>query len=78
MALENIMSQIDPWEKAADCERALMLAHDPVYRGNLTNIREFWISLAHKRAFLTAAEFATEAEAIGRLHANLSATTPVH
>jgi hypothetical protein len=78
LAVENIMSQIDPWEKAADCERALMLSQDPIYRGNLTNIREFWISLAHKRAFLTAAEFANEAEAIGRLHANLSATTQMH
>jgi hypothetical protein len=55
-----------------------MLSQDPIYRGNLTNIREFWISLAHKRAFLTAAEFANEAEAIGRLHANLSATTQMH
>ena len=72
------MSQIDPWAKAADCERALMLAQDPVYRGNLTSIREFWISLAHKCAFLSAAEFANEAEAIGRLHASLSATVAMH
>ena len=48
--MENIMSQIDPWEKAADCERALMLSQDPIYRG----------------------------KAIGRLHANLSATTQMH
>jgi len=45
------MSQVDPWEKAADCERALMLTHDPIYRGNLTAIREFWISLAYRRAY---------------------------
>jgi hypothetical protein len=72
------MSQIDPWEKAADCERALMLTHDPIYRGNLTSIREFWISLAHKRSLLSPVEFANEAEAIGRLHAKLSATVPMH
>jgi hypothetical protein len=72
------MSQIDPWEKAADCERALMLTQDPIYRGNLTSIREFWISLAYKRASLSAAEFANEAEAIGRLHANLGVIFPMH
>ncbi len=72
------MSQIDPLEKAADCDRALMLTYDPIYRGNLTSIREFWISLAHKRFFLSATEFANEAEAIGRLHAKLSATSPMH
>ena len=43
------MLQVEPWEKAADCERALRLTLDPIYRENLTNIREFWISLAHKR-----------------------------
>jgi hypothetical protein len=72
------MSQIDPWEKAADCERALMLTQDPIYRGSLTSIREFWISLAHKQPFLSAAEFANEAEAIGRLHANLGTDIPLH
>ena len=43
------MFQVDPWEKAADCERALRLTLDPVHRENLANIREFWISLANAR-----------------------------
>jgi hypothetical protein len=72
------MDHVDPWEKAADCERALMLTLDPIYRVNLANIREFWISLAHKRAFLSEADFASEAEAIGRLHASLRAIGPVN
>ena len=75
---EDAMFQVDPWEKAADCERALRLTLDPLYRENLTNIREFWISLANKRPFLSEKEFAVEAEVIGRLHANLTATTSVH
>jgi hypothetical protein len=65
------MFQVDPWEKAADCERALRLTIDPVHRENLTNIREFWISLANERPCLSEHEFAKEAEAIGRFHANL-------
>jgi hypothetical protein len=77
-ALEDCMFQVDPWEKAADCERSLRLTLDPVYRENLINIREFWISLANKRPYLSENEFANEAEAIGRLHALLTATTSVH
>jgi hypothetical protein len=71
--LEDAMFQVDPWEKAAECERARRLTLDPLHRENLTNIREFWISLAHQRRFLSEREFATEVEAIGRLHATLSA-----
>jgi hypothetical protein len=76
-ALEDAMFQLDPWEKAADCERALRLTIDPTHRDKLTNIRDFWISLAHKRLLLSESEFATEAEAIARLHANLTATTSI-
>ncbi|MBV9238326.1 MAG: hypothetical protein JOZ94_21015 [Xanthobacteraceae bacterium] len=72
------MFQVDPWEKAADCERAIRLTIDPIHRENLTNIRDFWILLANKRRFLTEQEFANQAEAIGRIHANLTATTSIH
>src|SRR5271166_6218048 len=50
---------------------ALRLTIDPVHRENLTNIREFWISLANEQPCLSEHEFAKEAEAIGRFHANL-------
>jgi len=42
--MENAMFPLDPWEKAADCDRALRITIDPVHRENLTYIREFWIS----------------------------------
>jgi hypothetical protein len=67
--MENAMSKLDPWEKAADCERALRLAIDPVHRERLVNIREFWISLASQKHALSEDEFAKQAESIGRLHA---------
>jgi hypothetical protein len=63
------MIQVDPWEKAADCERALRVTIDPTHRDKLKDIREFWISLAYARPFLNEHQFAKEAEAIGRLHA---------
>jgi hypothetical protein len=72
------MSQVDPWEKAADCQRAIRLTIDPIHRENLTNIMEYWILLANKRRFLTEQEFANQAEAIGRIHANLTATASIH
>jgi hypothetical protein len=66
------MIQVDPWEKAAECERAIRLTLDPIHRENLTNICGFWISLAQKRRFLSEREFAKQAEVIGRHHAKLS------
>src|ERR1700680_3512844 len=72
------MLRVDPWEKAADCERALRLTLDPVHQANLTNIRELLISLAKSRLFLSEHEFARQAEAIGRLHASLAAPASIH
>ena len=65
------MSQVNPWEKAADCDRAIRITIDPVRRDRLTNIREFWISLGNAEHALTEHEFAKEAETIGRFHADL-------
>jgi len=63
------MAQVDPWEKAADCEREIRITLDPLHRETLTNIREFWIALAHKSRFLSDEVLATQIETIGRLHA---------
>jgi hypothetical protein len=65
------MFQVDPWEKAADCERALRLTIDPIHREQLTSIREFWIELANSRPFLSEDDFARQAEEIGRFHASI-------
>jgi hypothetical protein len=65
------MSQVDPWEKAADCERALRITVDPVHRETLSNIREFWITLANESPSLSEDDLATQIETIGRLHAKL-------
>jgi hypothetical protein len=65
------MAQVDLWEKAADCERAIRITLDPLHRETLTNIREFWIALAHKSRFLSDDALANQIETIGRLHAKL-------
>lgn len=68
---EVLMPQVDPWEKAADCERALRITIDPIHRESLSNIREFWIALAQESRFLTDDALAAQIETIGRLHAKL-------
>jgi hypothetical protein len=65
------MSQVDPWEKAADCERALRITIDPIRREMLGNIREFWIALANERPFLSDADLAAEIEVISHFHTAL-------
>jgi hypothetical protein len=47
------MLQIDPWEKAAECERYLQAEVDSTRREILTNVRDLWIGLANARNFLT-------------------------
>jgi hypothetical protein len=65
------MSQVDPWEKAAECARAIQLSLDPHRKEALVNVQQMWVGLANERRFLTPGEFAREIEAIGRLHARL-------
>ena len=63
------MSQIDPWEKAAECARAIQVSIDPLRKGVLANFEQMWIALANQHNVLTQEEQAREAEKIGRLHA---------
>jgi hypothetical protein len=70
------MSQIDPWEKAAECDRAMQISSDPVRRDVLKNLQEMWLILANKNLQLSEEESAREAEKIGRLHAMFAGGTP--
>jgi hypothetical protein len=69
---EAIMSLVDPWEKAAECDRAIRITLDPRWRVTLTTLRDMWIALGNQRGLMTATELARETEAIGRLHADLA------
>jgi hypothetical protein len=69
------MAQVDPWVKAADCERAIRITLDPLHRETLTNIREFWIGLAQKSRFPSDDALTAQIENIGRLHAKLDRDT---
>jgi hypothetical protein len=65
------MFQVDPWEKAAECERALKTAADSTRRGILNDVRELWIGLANAKSSLTPPEYDEQLEAINRIHAEL-------
>ena len=43
------MTQVDPWEKAADCERALKRSRDPQAQAVLKNVQQLWIALANRK-----------------------------
>jgi hypothetical protein len=62
------MLQIDPWERAAECERALRAANDPNRRQILTDVRDLWIGLANTRSLWTRVQFDEQVEAISRIH----------
>jgi hypothetical protein len=62
------MSQVDPWEKAAECARAIQISTDPHRKAVLANLQHMWIGLGNQLDFLTQEELARETEKIGRLH----------
>jgi hypothetical protein len=64
--------QVEPWEKAADCARAIAATKEPTKREILTNVRNLWMALAEQRSFLSDAELAEQIEVIGRIHSDLA------
>ena len=65
------MAAIDPWEKAADFERAAQATPDPLRRNILLKLQSLWLTLANESGVMTPAELASEAERIGRVQADL-------
>jgi hypothetical protein len=66
------MSQIDPWEKAAECARAVEDNLDPHRKAELTVLQHMWVALAAERSCLSPLELAQEIEKIASLHAELA------
>jgi hypothetical protein len=66
-----VSQEVDPWEKAAECARAMEAAGDPTRLEMLTWLRELWINLANEHQLLDASELAKQIAAIARIHAEL-------
>jgi hypothetical protein len=72
------MSQIDPWEKAAECARDIQISIDPYQKDVLAIIQQMWIGLANQRNLLTQGERAREAKKISRLHSMFAGSDGAH
>jgi hypothetical protein len=51
------MSEQDPWEQAAECDRTAKCQTDPEYVTVYNRLRDLWIALANERSSLTETEF---------------------
>jgi hypothetical protein len=67
------MTSVDPWEKAADCERSLQTVIDPERRAVLGKLRDLWIALANTKTLLTDGEMAKDIEVLNRMQVQLTA-----
>jgi hypothetical protein len=74
------MFQLDLWEKAAECQRALEEGAESNQRQILTDVRDLWIGLANARNFLTGAEFDQQIKTLDSIQADLikPATIKIH
>jgi hypothetical protein len=65
------MLQVDPWGKAAECERAMQVVADPERRVVLSSLRSVWVALGNKRSFLESPDQAGQLSNIAQIHSEL-------
>ena len=67
----DVMMQVDPWGKAAECERAMAIVADPERRVILSKLRSVWVALGNKQSFLDASEGGVPLSTIVQIHTEL-------
>ena len=65
------MLQIDPWVKAAECERAIRVVADPERRSVLISLRGLWVALGNEESIFDRTRQAGQVPKIARIHAEL-------
>ncbi len=68
-----MMSLVDPWSKAAECDRAIKRVADPERRVVLESLRSVWIALCNGLPLLDEADRARRLSTIAQIHAELMA-----
>ena len=63
------MLRVDPWDKAAECERAIEVVADPERRVVLESLRSLWVALGNEQPLF--AERARQLSTITQIHAEL-------
>jgi len=65
------MSKVDPWGKAAECERAIEVVADPERRDVLNKLRNLWIALGNAPSSFDRFERAGQLFTIAQIHNEL-------
>jgi hypothetical protein len=65
------MLQIDPWVKAAECERAIRVVADPERRSVLISLRSLWVALGNEKAIFERSRQSGQVPMIAQIHAEL-------
>jgi hypothetical protein len=67
------MLPVDPWSKAAECDRALAVIADPERRLVLDSLRNLWLALCNEQSFFDRPDRAHQLSTIAQIHAELIA-----
>jgi hypothetical protein len=73
-----MLLHVDPWSKAAECERAIERAADPERRTVLESLRCFWIALGNELPTGGRRDGADHVSTMPRIHTQLSIITQIH
>ena len=65
------MVRIDPWGRAAECERAIAMVADPERRNVLHSLRSVWIALGNKQRRSEESEQLDQLSTIAQIHTEL-------
>jgi hypothetical protein len=65
------MRYLDPWQKAAECQRAIAVVADPERRDVLNSLRLLWIGLGNRWSLFDGVERAGQLSTIAQIHAEL-------
>ena len=65
------MLQIDPWVKAAECERAIRVVADHERRSVLISLRSLWVALGNEESISDRSRQSGQVPMIAQIHAEL-------
>jgi hypothetical protein len=69
---------VDPWSKAAECERAIERVADPERRTVLESLRRFWIALGNEFPSAGGPDGVDHVSTMPRTRTQLSTITEIH
>jgi hypothetical protein len=65
------MLALDPWSKAAECDRAIALVADPERRIVLESLRSLWVAICNALSLLDDPDRADQLSTIAQIHTEL-------